>query len=95
MHNGKIKFPQVGLKFWLEPEDDGYFLAAASTEADFYNDYEILSYKKTDKDVIVNIVEYKYNEIFLGEPTELELYKINSDEIVKSYSLNGSPISIK
>lgn len=91
--NLQKEFPKEGIEFWLEPEGNGYFLAAASTELDFHNDYEILSYDKTDKDIIVNIVEYKYNEIFLGEPTELELYKINSDEIVKSYSLNGSPIT--
>lgn len=91
--NLQKEFPKEGIEFWLEPEEDGYILAAASTESDFHNDYEILSYKKTDEDVIVNIVEYKYNEIFLGDPTELKLYKINSDEIVKTYSLNDSPIT--
>lgn len=84
------EFPKEGLEYWLEPKEDGYFLAVASTESDFHNDYEILSYKKNDKNIIVDIVEYKYNEIFLGEPTKLELYKINSDEVVKSYSLNIS-----
>jgi len=83
------EFPKEGLEFWLEPEGDEYFYKAAGIELDFYNDYEILSYKKSDKDIIVNIVEYKYNQIFLGEPTELNLYKINSDEVIKTYSLNS------
>lgn len=84
------EFPKEGLESWLEPEGDGYLLAAASIEPDFFNECEILSYKKNGKDITVNVVEYKYNQIFLGEPTELELYNINSDEIVKSYSLKNS-----
>ena len=83
------EFPKEGLEFWLEPEGDGYFYAAAGIESDFYNDYQILSYKKSDKDIIVNIVEYKYNQYWLGEPTELNLYKINSDKVIKTYSLNN------
>lgn len=86
--NLQKEFPKEGIEFWLEPKDDGYFLATASTEADFHNSYEILSYKKSDTNIIVNIVEYKYNEIFLGEATEFNLYKINSDKIIKSYDLN-------
>ena len=91
--NLQKEFPKEGLEFWLEPEEDGYFLAAASTELDFHNDYEIVSYNKTDKDIIVNIVEYKYNEIFLGEPTEFNLYKVNSDEIIKSYDLSPNTVN--
>ena len=86
--NLQKEFPKDGIEFWLEPENDGYILAAASTEADFHNSYEILSYTKNDKNIVVNIVEYKYNELFLGNPTEFSLYKINSDEVIKSYSLD-------
>lgn len=91
--NLQKEFPKEGIEFWLEPEEDGYFLATASIESSFHNDYEILSYTKNDKEIIVNIVEYKYNEIFLGEPTEFNLYKINSDEVIKTYSLNSAIIN--
>lgn len=89
--NGLVKeFPKEGLEFWLEPEEDGYFYAAASVEYDFYNEYEILSYEKNDDEVIVKLVEYKYNDIYLGDPTELNLYKQNSDKIIKKYPINYS-----
>lgn len=86
--NLQKEFPKEGLEFWLEPESDGYFYARASIEKDFYNDYALISYKINDNIITANIVEYKYNEIFRGEPTELNLYKTDSEEIVKSYSLN-------
>lgn len=81
------EFPKEGLEFWLEPEKDGFFYAAASVENDFCNGYEILSYEKNDNNIVVNIVEYKYNNIYLGEPTELNLYKQDSDKILKSYPI--------
>ena len=81
------EFPKEGLEFWLEPEGNEYFYAVASIEQDFYNDYSILSTENNGNTITVEIVEYKYNEVFLGEPTELNLYKFGTNELVKTYSL--------
>ena len=53
------EFPKEGIEFWLEPEGDKYFRTGASIELDFYNDFEILSYKKNGSVITVNIIEYK------------------------------------
>lgn len=83
------EFPEEGLEFWLEPQDDGYFYAATSFESEIYNDHILISVDKNENNIIAEVIEYRYNEIFLGEPTSLNLYKINSDNIVKSYDLTA------
>lgn len=88
--NFNKEFPKEGLEFWLEPQGNEYFYATASTEKDFYNDYVILSTESKNNLITATIVEYKYNEIFIGEPTKLDLYKVGTDEIVKSYDLEDS-----
>lgn len=94
-NNFKKEFPEEGLEFWLEPEEDGYFYAKTSVEKDFYDDYILVSYERNGSIITANIVEYKYNEIFLGEPTHLNLYKIDSEDIIKTYSLNYNGLNDK
>lgn len=82
------EFPEKGIEFWLEPKEDGYFCAAASVEREFYNDFEILSYEKNNNEIIVNIVEYMHDSLESDEKLVVNLYKQNSDTIIKSYSIN-------
>ena len=89
-NNFNKEFPENGLEFWLEPQDGGYFYTASSYENEICNDYILVSVNKNENTIIAEIIEYRYNEIFLGEPTSLNLYKINSDEIIKSYDLTSN-----
>lgn len=84
--NLKKEFPTEGLEFWLEPEEDKYFVARASVEADYYIDYIIDSIEEKDNKVIVEIVEYKYNDIW-HEQNELQVFNISFNEPITKYDL--------
>lgn len=84
--NLKKQFPNEGLEFWLEPEADGYFVARASIEADYYIDYIINSIENKENKVVVEIIEYRYNDIW-HEQSELQVFNINYNEPITKYDL--------
>lgn len=80
------QFPKEGLEFWLEPDGNKYFVAAAGIEPDYFYEYIINSIAYKDNQVLLELIEYKTSDIWHNQ-TELKVLNIATNEEIKKYDL--------
>ena len=61
MEKIKKEFLTEGLEFLLEPENGKYFVKKAGVDFDYINDFESSNIETVEDQILVKIVEYKYN----------------------------------